>query len=77
MTTEIQEGINISVEDIQEEGRKMSNWKATGPDHVQRFLFKKWSQYTQNFKNSSKKECDMVMYENGWLNAGQCWYRKT
>ena len=39
MKTEIQEGMNISVEDIQEEGRKMSNWKATGPYPVQRFLF--------------------------------------
>ena len=34
-TTEVQEDISITVEDIRNGVSKMANWKATGPDLVQ------------------------------------------
>ena len=37
MTTEAQVDINITLRDIQAEGRKMLNCNAAGPDHVQVF----------------------------------------
>ena len=40
-TTEVQEDISITVEDIRNEVSKMANWKAAGPDLVQGFWFKK------------------------------------
>ena len=40
-TTEVQEDINITVEDIRDGMSKMANRKAAGPDLVQRFWFKK------------------------------------
>ena len=40
-TTEVQEDINITMEDIRTGVSKMANWKAAGPDLVQGFWFKK------------------------------------
>ena len=39
-TTEVQEDISITVEDIRNGVSKMANWKASGPDLVQWFCFK-------------------------------------
>ena len=39
-TTEVQEDISITVEDIRNGVSKMANWKAAGPDLVQCFWFK-------------------------------------
>ena len=40
-TTEVQEDISITAEDIRNGVSKMANWKAAGPDLVQGFWFKK------------------------------------
>ena len=40
-TTEVQEDISFTVEDIRNEVSKMANWKAAGPDLVKGFWFKK------------------------------------
>ena len=40
-TTEVQEDISITVENIRNGVSKMANWKAAGPDLVQGFWFKK------------------------------------
>ena len=40
-TTEVQEDISITVEDIRNGVSKIANWKAAGPDLVQGFWFKK------------------------------------
>ena len=42
-TTEVQEDINITMEDIRTGVGQMANWKAAGPDLVQGFWFKKLS----------------------------------
>ena len=39
-TTDMQEDINITLEDVRNGIRKMANWKAAGPDLVQGFWFK-------------------------------------
>lgn len=43
-TTEIQEDIHITLQDLRTGVRTMSNWKAAGPDHVQGFWFKKMTE---------------------------------
>ena len=40
-TTDVQEDISITVEDIRNGVSKMANWKVAGPDLVQGFWFKK------------------------------------
>ena len=40
-TTEVQEDISTTVEDIRNGVSKMANWKAAGPDLVQLSWFKK------------------------------------
>ena len=55
-TTEVQEYISITVEDIRNGVSKTANWKAAGPDLVQGLWFKKLTELHSRFQ-----ECLQVM----------------
>ena len=67
-TTEVQDDISITVEDIRNGVSKMANWKAASPDLGQGFWFK---DCTLDCKNACKTAYVKGMNQSGWSGEEQ------